>query len=142
VRRTETCVARRVLIVDDYPLVAESLRRVVALAGHDVRVAHDGPAALEAISTFQPEVIVLDIGLPGMNGYDVARQIRGSTASNPMTLIAATGYGQTEDRHRAQNAGFDHHLTKPVDCAALLELIESTRKPQSRESGSKLLSPV
>ena len=101
----ETAVARRVLIVDDYPVVAESLMRVVALAGHNVRIAHDGSAALEAISTFQPEVIVLDIGLPGMNGYDLARRIRGETASNPVTLIAATGYGQTEDRHRAHEPG-------------------------------------
>ena len=128
--------------MDDYPVVAESLMRVVALAGHNVRIAHDGSAALEAVSTFQPEVIVLDIGLPGMNGYDLARRIRGETASNPVTLIAATGYGQTEDRQRAHESGFDHHLTKPVDYAALLELIESTRgKPQGQESG-KSLSPV
>ena len=141
VPHVEAPVARRVLIVDDYPVVAESLMRVLALAGHDVRIAHDGPAALEVISTFHPEVIVLDIGLPGMNGYDLARQIRVETASNPVTLIAATGYGQTEDRHRAHNAGFDHHLTKPVDCVALLELIESIRStPQSQESSSKLLS--
>jgi signal transduction histidine kinase/DNA-binding response OmpR family regulator len=137
----ERPVARRILIVDDYPLVAESLMRVLALAGHQVRIAHDGPAALEAIPTFQPEVIVLDIGLPGMNGYDLARQIRSEAASNSVTLIAATGYGQTDDRRRAHEAGFDHHLTKPVDCAALLELIEMTRiKPRGQESSSPLLS--
>ena len=139
----ESTPPRRILIVDDYPLVAESLMRVLALAGHTVRIALDGSAALEVLAGFRPEVIVLDIGLPGMNGYDLARRIRSETASNPVTLIAATGYGQTEDRQRAHEAGFDFHLTKPVDCIALLELIESTRtRRQGHESSPPILSPA
>src|SRR5262249_51194258 len=139
----ESSLARRILIVDDYPLVAESLMRVLALAGHQVRIAYDASAALEVISAFEPEIIVLDIGLPGMNGYDLAKHIREQKASNFVTLIAATGYGQNEDRHKALEAGFDHHMTKPVDCAALLQLIESTqRKSRGRESTSPLLSPA
>jgi CheY-like chemotaxis protein len=139
----ESSLARRILIVDDYPLVAESLMRVLALAGHQVRTAHDAPAALEVISAFDPEIIVLDIGLPGMNGYDLAKHIRVEKASNHVTLIAATGYGQNEDRHKALEAGFDHHLTKPVDCGALSKLIESTqRKPRGRGSTSPFLSPA
>jgi CheY-like chemotaxis protein len=144
VPHVESSLARRILVVDDYPIVAESLKRVLALAGHNVRTAHDGSAALEVLTSFRPEVIVLDIGLPGMSGYDLARQIRELTASSPVILIAATGYGQSEDRDRAHQAGFDHHLTKPVDCVGLLELIESTRgsKRHGQAPAATILSPA
>ncbi len=132
---------RRILVVDDYPRVAETLMKMLVRAGHDVKIALDGPTALEEFSTFQPEVVVLDIGLPSMDGYEVARRIRNATTPRPVTLIAVTGYGQKEDRQRSREAGFDHHLTKPVDCAALLKLMASTSgKPNGQESNSPLLS--
>jgi len=115
----------RILLVDDHRWVAESLMKLLILGGHDVRIAGDGPSALEEVSIFRPEIALLDIGLPGMDGYELARCIRKKTGTGPMTLIALTGYGQDEDLHRAREAGFDHHLTKPVECAALFKLISS-----------------
>ena len=86
---------------------------------------------------------MLDIGLPGMNGYDVARHIRNDPAARQATLIAVTGYGQNEDQRRAHEAGFDHHLTKPVDCAVLLQLFAAkAAKPRGYGSPSPLLSPA
>ena len=135
--------ARRILIVDDYPRVAESLMKMLALAGHQVRIALDGPSAVEEALSFQPEFVVLDIGLPGMDGYDVARHIRNDPAARQATLIAVTGYGQKEDKLRALQAGFDHHLTKPVDCAVLLQLFAAkAAKPRGCGSASPLLSPA
>ena len=139
---------RRILVVDDYPRVAETLMRMLAVVGHDVRMARDGPSALAEFSTFQPEVVVLDIGLPGMDGYEVARRLRTDPAAAPVTLIAVTGYGQKEDQLRAHQAGFDHHLTKPVDCAALLNLLaaQNAKPPgheaRGHESRAQLLSPA
>jgi signal transduction histidine kinase/DNA-binding response OmpR family regulator len=142
-RPLENLPPRRILVVDDYPRVAETLMKMLALAGHEVRIALDGPAALEEFSTFQPEVVVLDIGLPAMDGYEVARQIRNAPNSPAVTLIAVTGYGQQDDRRRSREAGFDHHLTKPVDSVALLELIASNGgNPDGHESSSPLLSPA
>jgi signal transduction histidine kinase/DNA-binding response OmpR family regulator len=140
-RDVEISSPRRILVVDDYPRVAESLMKMLELAGHEVKIALDGPGALEEISTFQPEIVVLDIGLPGMDGYEVARRLRNGSPSRQVILIAVTGYGQREDQLRARQAGFDHHLTKPVDCAGLLELIASfSVKPGGHESASPLLS--
>jgi CheY-like chemotaxis protein len=93
------------------------------LMGSDVRVAHDGPAALEAMSSYQPAVVLLDIGMPGMDGYEVARRARRQPRLKDMTLIALTGWGQEEDRRRCREAGFDHHLVKPVDLEALQALL-------------------
>ncbi len=140
-QRVVGAAARRILVVDDYPSVAESLMKVLTLAGHDVRIALDGPGALNELSTFRAEVILLDIGLPGMDGYELAQRIRNGGPSPAVMLIALTGYGQTSDRHRSQAAGFDHHLTKPVDSAALLELIAlAGRKPDGSVSSPPLLS--
>jgi CheY-like chemotaxis protein len=86
---------------------------------------HDGPAALEALRTEEPCAAVLDIGMPGMDGYEVARRIRHGSRSRDVVLIALTGWGQDEDRRRTRRAGFDHHLTKPTDMATLQELIRS-----------------
>jgi two-component system CheB/CheR fusion protein len=105
---------RRVLVVDDNADAATSLADLLAVIGHEVRVAHTGPAAIEAAATFRPEVLLLDIGLPGMDGYEVARRVREHSALKETLLVALTGYGQEEDRQRAAEAGFDHHLTKPV----------------------------
>src|SRR6185503_4884048 len=104
----------RILVVDDHADGANSLCMVLTVFGHDVRVARDGPHAFETIKTFEPEVAIVDIGLPGMSGYEVARKLRTLPATRGATLIALTGYGQDEDRRRALDAGFDHHLTKPV----------------------------
>jgi CheY-like chemotaxis protein len=115
---------RRVLIVDDNADAANTLALVLRAAGHAVRVAHDGRAALAAAGAAPPEVVLLDIGLPhGMTGYEVARRLRDLPGANGMTLIALTGYGAEEYQRRAAEAGFDHYLTKPVDLDELRELL-------------------
>ncbi len=106
---------RHVLVVDDNRDAAEMLTLMLRLDGHEVRVAHDGPAALREAREWRPEVVLLDIGLPGMSGYDVARQLRGDNGAGHPLLVAMTGYGQDEDRRRSHEAGFAHHLVKPVD---------------------------
>jgi signal transduction histidine kinase/DNA-binding response OmpR family regulator len=117
-----TSQALRVLVVDDNVDGADSLARLLKLGGHDVRMAHDGPGALAAADTFRPDAVVLDIGLPGMDGYEVARRLRAQTDIGAALLVAVTGYGRDEDRRRSLDAGFDHHLVKPVDVEALREL--------------------
>jgi PAS domain S-box-containing protein len=113
----------RVLVVEDETAVAEMLVMLLELWGHMVRAAHDGPAALAAVQTFHPEVILCDIGLPGMDGYQLARRLQLQEGPTKPILVAVTGYGQEEDRRRAQQAGFDHHMTKPVDPVALEGLL-------------------
>ncbi len=112
----------RVLVADDNRDAADSLQRILALYGHDVRVAYDGGAAVRLGEEFRPRVAILDIGMPGTNGYDVARALRHRNGPQ-VTLVALTGWGQEADRRRATEAGFDHHLTKPVDPGALNELL-------------------
>src|SRR5262249_20898197 len=85
----------------------------------------DGPSALEGLTGYRPEIVILDIGLPGMDGYEVAQSIRRRSGTDPIVLIALTGYGRDEDRRRSHEAGFDYHLTKPVDPPALFSLISS-----------------
>jgi signal transduction histidine kinase/ActR/RegA family two-component response regulator len=114
---------RRILVVDDNVDVAESMAMALGLFGHDTRAVHDGGAALRTGSEFLPDVVLLDIGLPGQNGYEVARQIRRAPWGRDLLLIAATGWGQDADRQLAEDAGFDHHLTKPVDFASLQTLL-------------------
>jgi signal transduction histidine kinase/DNA-binding response OmpR family regulator len=114
---------RRILIVDDHPDVTRSLARLLRLSGHEVRTSLDGPTALEELASFRPEIVLLDIGLPGMDGYEVAQSIRKQPDSGSLVLIALTGYGQDEDRRRSREAGFDHHLVKPVDPDALLSIV-------------------
>ena len=110
-----TATARRILVVDDNQDSAESLTILLKLAGHETHTAYDGLEAVEAAATFRPDVILLDIGLPKLNGYEVARKIREQPWGKNMVLVALTGWGQEEDRRRSQEAGFNHHLTKPVD---------------------------
>jgi CheY-like chemotaxis protein len=112
----------RILVVDDNRDAAESLSLLLRTRGHDVRTAHDGVAGLEAAASFRPDVALLDIGMPRLSGYDLARRIRGQAWGQGMVLIALTGWGQEEDRRRSAQAGFDHHLVKPVDPDALQEL--------------------
>lgn len=114
---------RRILIVDDNLDAAETLAEVLELWGHEVRAINDGPAALAEASTYQPEVILMDIGLPGMDGHEVARLLRQRESVRPVALIALTGYGQADDRRRAIQAGFDVHLVKPVDLDQLREVL-------------------
>jgi signal transduction histidine kinase len=113
----------RILVVDDNVDVAESMAMALGLFGHETLAVHDGGAALEAGGTFLPDVVLLDIGLPGQNGYEVAREIRRAPWGRNVLLIAATGWGQDADRQLAEDAGFDHHLTKPVDFASLQALL-------------------
>jgi signal transduction histidine kinase/CheY-like chemotaxis protein len=105
--------SRKVLVVDDTPDAAASLAEVLRLRGHEVRVAGGGSAALEVVREFRPDVAFLDIGMPGMSGYELAGRLRGDLGG--VVLVAVTGWGQDEDRRRAKEAGFDHHLTKPAD---------------------------
>jgi PAS domain S-box-containing protein len=110
-----TLLCRKILVADDNRDAANSLALLLRLAGHEVRVAHDGQAALALAGEFHPDCAVLDIGMPDLNGYEVARRLRHSAFGKNVQLIALTGWGQDEDKRRARDAGFDHHLTKPVD---------------------------
>ncbi len=96
---------------------------LLALAGHEVIEAEDGPGAIEMLAAGQPDVALVDLGLPGFDGFEVARRAREQDSGRALSLVALTGYGQTEDRRRALDAGFDRHLTKPVDPGVLLDLL-------------------
>jgi DNA-binding response OmpR family regulator len=128
-RKSEISEApRRVLVVDDNEDAADSLAMLLGVRGDAVRIAYDGMEAVEAELDFNPDVILLDIGLPRLSGYDVARRIR-SVRGDKVLIIAITGWGQEKDRDRAREAGFDHHFTKPVDFDRLLELIDHEAPP-------------
>jgi CheY-like chemotaxis protein len=116
-------------VVDDNEDGAMMLAEALQLSGYNTRVAQDGPMALQVSREFKPEVALLDIGLPVMDGYELARRLRKESGSHNLTLIAVTGYGQDVDRARSREAGFDAHLVKPVDLDALRSLIKrfSTR---------------
>jgi CheY-like chemotaxis protein len=111
-----------VLVVDDNRDSAEMMQVLLGMLGHTVEVAHTGRAAIDTAASLQPHVILLDIGLPDMTGYDVAREIR-AARPHGVRLIALTGWGQEEARQQAREAGFDHHLTKPADPAVLEKLL-------------------
>ncbi len=122
--------SRRVLVVDDNRDAAESLETLLELWGHEARSAQDGPEALSLAAEFQPEIVLLDIGLPGMDGYEVARRMRVLPAGRNSLIVAVTGYGRNSDRLQSQEAGFDHHLVKPVQPEVLQELIGSAKVAQ------------
>ena len=114
---------RRVLVVDDNVDAAESMSALHEIWGHEAHACHAGPPALMGVERLRPDTVLLDIGLPGMDGYEVARRLR-AVADSPVRLLAAlTGYGQEQDRERSAAAGFDIHLTKPVDPARLRALL-------------------
>lgn len=117
----------RVLVVDDNRDAADSLGMLLRLMGAEVRVVNDGPSALQTMQMYRPTVVLLDIGMPGMDGYEVARRIRLKPEFRAVMLIALTGWGQEDDRRRTTLAGFDHHLLKPADINALESLLESAR---------------
>jgi PAS domain S-box-containing protein len=118
-----------VLVVDDNVDSASSMAMMLRLVGHEVRVEHDGPAALERVAAEAPDVVLLDIGLPGMDGYEVARQLRARPDGHALRIYAMTGYATQEDRMKSREAGFDGHLVKPVMPAELLDLILASRRP-------------
>jgi CheY-like chemotaxis protein len=113
----------KVLVVDDSKDTADSLALLLRLWGQEVRTAHDGQSALKAARSYQPRLVLLDIGLPGLSGYEVARQLREEFGRDRMVLAALTGYGQEEDQERSRRAGIDHHLVKPIDPATLQALL-------------------
>jgi two-component system CheB/CheR fusion protein len=118
----------RILVVDDNADAAGTLALLLQVKGHEVSTAHDGPTALELARAYHPGVVFLDIGLPGMDGYEVARRLRGQPDCPPCLLIALTGYGRDEDRRRGAEAGFDHYLVKPVDPEEL-QMLLARRQP-------------
>ena len=113
----------KILVVDDNEDTARGMVRLLELLGNEVRAVHDGPAAVAAARAFRPEFVLLDIGLPGMNGCEVAATLRGDEVHKGTVIIAVSGYGQDEDRRRSLAAGFDHHLVKPVDFDSLVSLL-------------------
>jgi two-component system CheB/CheR fusion protein len=132
-RRSEpVCRDRaRVLLVEDNPDAAETLKMLLEVLGHHVRVAHDGVAACELAQANVPDVMLIDIGLPGMDGYEVAQRIRQHTDLRRIVLVALTGYGRDEDRQRVFAAGFDYHFVKPVDIDALQGLVAGLARDES-----------
>src|SRR6185369_1200949 len=117
----------RILVVEDNADAAESLAMVLGVWGHRVEVALDAMAALDYAERFTPDVIISDVGLPGMNGYELARRLRDHPTFGRAVLIALSGYARDEDRRQALAAGFDHHLVKPPDLDALAELLGRVR---------------
>ncbi len=130
---------QRVLVADDNKDAADSLRMILELGGHEVRAANDGEEALAVALDFRPDVAFLDIGMPKMNGFEVARRIRGAAGAGEMRLVALTGWGQPEDRARSAAAGFDHHLTKPIDFDEMAAIM--ARPPRSGTSSGDPVSP-
>jgi CheY-like chemotaxis protein len=136
--------ACRILVVDDNQDAADATAVLLQLAGHEVKAVSDGHDALASAPVFAPNVVLLDIGLPGLDGYAVARQLRAMAETRSSCLIALTGYGQPTDRERASEAGFDHHLTKPADPDALLRVIQeslqSARPASTGEAASAAIA--
>jgi signal transduction histidine kinase/DNA-binding response OmpR family regulator len=126
----------RVLVVDDNTSAADGLAVLLRLSGHEVQLAHDGETALEAAGTFRPDVILLDIGLPGVDGYEVARRLRAQPASREVMLVAISGYGQDDDLERSRQAGFDHHFIKPVDFSTLRVVLPGRGETGARRARS------
>lgn len=121
----EDATALRILIVDDNRDGADSMAMMLKMMGHQISTAYDGEDAVETAARVAPDVILLDIGLPKLNGYEACRRIRSTRAGKDMVIIAQTGWGQEEDRQRTRDAGFDHHLVKPVEAQDLLKLLAS-----------------
>ena len=119
---------RRVLVVDDNRDTAESIAELLRISGHDVHVAYDGLSAIATALSIRPEFVFLDIGLPGLDGYAVARRLRSEPGLESTRIIAVTGYGTEADRQKGMEAGFDQHLLKPVDPAFLASLLGGYRE--------------
>jgi CheY-like chemotaxis protein len=121
----EQVASRRVLIADDNRDAAETLAMLLQIEGHEVHVVHDGRAAVSAFTEFHPEVALLDIGMPELSGYEVARRVRENVEGQTVTLIALTGWGQERDKEQALAAGFNHHFTKPVEPARISKILRT-----------------
>ena len=123
----EVPFAQRILVVDDNRDAAETLARLLGLLGMEVEVAHDGIAAMEALPRFRPDILLLDLGMPKLDGYETARRMRETDEGRRVFLVALTGWGQEEDRRRSFEAGFDEHMTKPVQKSALQQILVRAR---------------
>lgn len=122
----------RILVSDDNRDAAESLAALLRMIGHEVRIAYDGVEAVGLAKEYRPDAVVLDIGMPKMNGYDVARKLRAEPIGKDMTIIALSGWAKEEDKRRSHEAGIDHHLVKPLEPATLLRLLASNTRSQVR----------
>jgi two-component system CheB/CheR fusion protein len=120
---------RRILLVDDNHDLADAFAAVLVGSGHDVRIAYDGPSGLRAAEEFRPDVLFLDIGLPLLDGYEVARRMRRLPGLETTTLIALSGYGEPEDRQQSKEAGFDLHLVKPADLGRIEQVLATLPAP-------------
>jgi CheY-like chemotaxis protein len=125
---------RRVLIVDDNADALASLGMVVRALGSETFDAHDGLEAVESAGNLRPDVILMDIGMPRLNGYDAARRIRREPWGHNMLMVATTGWGKEEDRRRSKEAGFDLHMVKPIDISAVQEILASPTRTQHVQS--------
>jgi CheY-like chemotaxis protein len=121
----------KILVVDDNVDSAESLALLLGMGGHHTQVAHDGPAAVDAAARFLPDVMLLDIGLPQMDGLEVCRRVRQEPWGRHMAMIALTGFGQERDRLESESAGFDRHMVKPIDYDALVRTLNTLFLPRS-----------
>jgi len=131
-RKGEALSTRRILVVDDVQASARTLAMMLRSIGQDVQIRLDGSSALEAIVSEQPDVVFMDIAMPGMDGYEVARRARQLAGGQHLTLVALTGYGQEQDRRRAIEAGFDHHIVKPTSIEALEHLLLNLRPSKAK----------
>jgi CheY-like chemotaxis protein len=132
----------RILVADDNADALESLATLLELGGHEVFSAANGELALEAAERHKPDVALLDIGMPKLDGYEVARRIRAQPWGRRMTLVALTGWGQESDRRRSGEAGFDSHLVKPLDLDKLTELLSRVAAGMSESADSRAGSPA
>jgi CheY-like chemotaxis protein len=123
---TMTQKPKSILIVDDNVDAAESLGELLKVSGHLVHVSFDGTTALETAGSLRPDVVILDIGMPRMNGYEVARSLRSDASLKSTLLVAVTGYAQEKDRARAQESGFDYHFAKPIDIPRLVHILDQS----------------
>jgi CheY-like chemotaxis protein len=128
-----TVLKRRILVVDDSRDSADSLAMLLQILGHEVSTAYDGEQAAEVAGASRPDLVLLDIGMPKLDGYEVCRRLRAQTWSDGMFLIALTGWGQEEDRLRTEEAGFDFHVVKPIDFPALMRLLAALPAKRSVE---------
>jgi CheY-like chemotaxis protein len=124
VAESATHAGMRILVADDNVDAAATLATLLEMMGHEVRHVHDGEAALAETAAFDPRLVLLDIGMPTINGYDVCRQLRAQDPARSRTIVAITGWGQPQDVQRSRDAGFDHHLVKPIDIDQLTTLID------------------
>jgi DNA-binding response OmpR family regulator len=130
--QTKPITARRILVVDDNRMLADSLAKLLRLMGNEVDTAYDGLAGIEATERFRPDVVLLDVGMPKLNGYDVCRRIRAEMWGKEIVLIALTGWDETKPL--TAEAGFDAHMVKPVDRSALLKLLDELQPRQRPRS--------